>query len=60
MSPIRDLALTYDHVYSTWLPKSDHVHAYPFVLEDYGASYPGASAEPDEPVLLFPITPQAV
>ena len=57
--PIGDLALTYDYVYSTWLPKSDQAHAQPFVLEDYGASYPGASEESDETHLLFPITPQA-
>ena len=57
--PIGDLALTYDYVYSTWLPKSDHAHAHPFVLEDYGASYPGANAESHETRLLFPITPQA-
>ena len=57
--PISDLALTYDYVYSTWLPKSEHIHAHPFVLEDYGASYPGANAEPDETRLLFPISPKA-
>ena len=59
VGPIRELALTYDYVYSTWLPKSDHAHAHPFVLEDYGSSYPGANPEPDETHLLFPITPQA-
>jgi AraC family transcriptional regulator len=58
--PIDDLALTYDYVYSTWLPKSDYAHAHPFVLEDCGSSYPGANPEPDEIHLLFPITPQAV
>ncbi|NIV30027.1 MAG: helix-turn-helix domain-containing protein [Anaerolineae bacterium] len=57
--PIGDLALTYDYVYSTWLPKSDYVHDHPFVLEDYGASYPGANPEPDETRLLFPVAPQA-
>ena len=57
--PIRDLALTYDYVYSTWLPKSDHAHAHPFVLEDYGSSYPGTNPDSDETHLLFPITPQA-
>ena len=56
---IQDLALTYDYVYSTWLPKSDQAHAHPFVLEDYGSSYPGASPEPDKTGLLFPTTPQA-
>ena len=59
VGPIRDLALTYDYVYSTWLPKSDHAHAHPFVLEDYGSSYPGANPESHETHLLFPITPQA-
>jgi len=59
VGPIRDLALTYDYVYSTWLPKSDHAHAHPFVLEDYGSSYPGANPDSHETLLLFPITPQA-
>ena len=59
VGPISDLALTYDYVYSTWLPKSDHAHAHPFVLEDYGSGYPGANPESDETHLLFPITPQA-
>jgi AraC family transcriptional regulator len=57
VGPIRDLALTYDYVYSTWLPKSDHAHAHPFVLEDYGSGFPDFSAESQETHLLFPITP---
>jgi hypothetical protein len=59
VGPAGDLTLTYDYVYSTWLPKSDYTHACPFVLEDYGASHPGANTEQDETRLLFPITPQA-
>ena len=59
MGPAGDLTLTYEYVYSTWLPKSDYTHAHSFVLEDYGASHPGANTEPDEIRLLFPITPQA-
>jgi len=55
LDPIRDLAVTYDDVYSAGLPMSDPAHAPPFVLADYGSGHPGASPEPYKTQLLFPI-----
>jgi AraC family transcriptional regulator len=53
----RDLSLTLDYVYHTWLPKSGRRLALPWVVEAYGPGIPPADNDDAEMTLLVPMEP---
>lgn len=53
--PTRDLPLTLDYVYHTWLPKSGKSLAYPLVVEHYGEDFRGLDDGESERVIYVPI-----
>ncbi len=53
--PRRDLGLTLDYVYQTWLPKSGNRLSYPLELEYYGRCLGGKTSHESETAVLIPI-----
>jgi AraC family transcriptional regulator len=53
--PTRELSLTLDYVYHTWLPKSGQSLSYPWVLEDYGHDFRNADGQDYERGIYIPI-----
>ena len=53
--PYRDLGLTLDYIYQTWLPKSGKRTAGPFVIEDYGHKLGHPDDEASETGIDIPI-----
>jgi len=53
--PTRELQLTLDYVYHTWLPKSSHSLSYPLVIEHYGQDFRNAHNEESEREIYIPI-----
>jgi AraC family transcriptional regulator len=53
--PVRDLPLTLDYVYHTWLPKSGRHLAQPLVIEHYGQGYRGVDHDEFEVEIYLPI-----
>ncbi|MGD9047862.1 MAG: AraC family transcriptional regulator [Anaerolineae bacterium] len=51
----RDLPLTLDYIYHTWLPKSGRTLALPWVLEAYGPELPSAESDDAEMAILVPL-----
>jgi AraC family transcriptional regulator len=51
----RDLPLTLDYVYHTWLPKSGRTLSLPWVLEGYGPGLPPADSDDAEMAILVPV-----
>jgi AraC family transcriptional regulator len=53
--PTRELSLTLDYVYHTWLPKSGQSLAYPWVLEGFGHDFRNADGQDFEREIYIPI-----
>jgi AraC family transcriptional regulator len=53
--PIRNLPLTLDYVYHTWLPKSGRHLSQPLVVEHYGQGYGGLDDDEFEVEIYIPI-----
>ncbi|MCP4544361.1 MAG: AraC family transcriptional regulator [Chloroflexi bacterium] len=53
--PSKDVGMTLDYVYQTWLPKSDHSTAAPLQIEFYGERYKGPDDPDSESEILIPI-----
>ena len=53
--PTRDLPLTLDYVYHTWLPKSGQSLSYPLVVEHYGRDFWNCDSDDSEREILVPI-----
>lgn len=53
--PTRDLPLTLDYVYHTWLPKSGRQLSQPLVIEHYGQGYGGVDDDEFEVEIYIPI-----
>jgi AraC family transcriptional regulator len=53
--PTRELSLTLDYVYHTWLPKSGQSLAYPWVLEGFGHDFRNADSQDCEREIYIPI-----
>jgi AraC family transcriptional regulator len=53
--PIRDLFLTLDYVYHTWLPKSGRQLSQPLVIEHYGPGCGGVDDDEFEVEIYIPI-----
>ena len=53
--PYRDLGLTLDYIYQTWLPKSGKQIASPFEIEDYGHEFGNPGGEASETGIYIPI-----
>jgi AraC family transcriptional regulator len=55
--PARDLDLTLDYVYHTWLLKSDHDPCPPYIVERYVRGYHAACADEGDTEIYVPIAP---
>jgi len=53
--PTRELQLTLDYVYHTWLPKSGECLSYPLVIEHYGQDFRNLDNEESERGIDIPI-----
>jgi AraC family transcriptional regulator len=53
--PTRELSLTLDYVYHTWLPKSGQSLSYPWVLEGFGHDFREADSQDFERGIYIPI-----
>ena len=53
--PARELQLTLDYVYHTWLPKSGECLSYPLVIEHYGQGFRNADSEESEREIYIPV-----
>ena len=53
--PTRELSLTLDYIYHTWLPKSGQSLSYPWVLEGYGHDFRDADSQNCERAIYIPI-----
>ena len=53
--PSKDVGMTLDYVYQTWLPKSGNSTAAPFQIEFYGERYKGPDDPNSESEILIPI-----
>jgi AraC family transcriptional regulator len=53
--PSKDVGMTLDYVYQTWLPKSGHSTAAPLQIEFYGERYKGPDDPDSESEILIPI-----
>jgi AraC family transcriptional regulator len=53
--PTRELQLTLDYVYHTWLPKSGHSLSHPLVIEHYGQDFRNLDDEESETEIYIPI-----
>jgi AraC family transcriptional regulator len=51
----RDLPLTLDYVFHTWLPKSGRALALPWVIEGYGPELPATDDDEAEMVIYIPL-----
>lgn len=51
----KDIGLTYDYIYQTWLPKSGNTIAAPFELEGYGEGYSGLNDAAAECKIFIPL-----
>jgi AraC family transcriptional regulator len=51
----REMPLTLDYIFHTWLPKSDNTLSYPLVVEHYGRDFRGADSEEFERRVYVPI-----
>jgi AraC family transcriptional regulator len=51
----KDVSMTLDYVYQTWLPRSGHSIATPFQIEFYGERYKGPDDPNSESEILIPI-----
>ncbi|MDY7079611.1 MAG: AraC family transcriptional regulator [Chloroflexota bacterium] len=51
----KDIGMTLEYVYQTWLPKSGHSTAAPFQIEFYGERYRGPDDLNSESEILIPI-----
>jgi AraC family transcriptional regulator len=51
----RDLPLTLDYVYHTWLPKSDRRLSLPWIVEDHGPDLPAADDGETEMAIYIPV-----
>jgi AraC family transcriptional regulator len=53
--PSKDVGMTLEYVYQTWLPKSGHSTAAPFQIEFYGKRYKGPDDPNSESEILIPL-----
>jgi AraC family transcriptional regulator len=53
--PVKDLKLTLDYVYQTWLPRSGEQLSHPFEIHCYGQDLRGADREDAETEICFPL-----
>ena len=51
----RDIGLSSDYIYQTWLPRSGYELSMPIELEDFGPNYLGPHDEASEVEILIPI-----
>jgi AraC family transcriptional regulator len=53
--PSRDVGMTFDYIYQTWLPKSGNTLAAPLEIEFYGERYHGPDDPDSESEIFIPI-----
>jgi len=53
--PSRDVGMTFDYIYQTWLPKSGNTLAAPLEIEFYGEQYRGPDDPDSESEISVPI-----
>ncbi len=53
--PAKDVGMTFDYIYQTWLPKSGNTLAAPLEIESYGEQYRGSDNPDSENEILIPI-----
>ncbi len=53
--PAKDVGMTFDYIYQTWLPKSGKTLAGPLAVEFYGERYRGPHDPASETEILLPI-----
>lgn len=53
--PTREMSLTLDYIYHTWLPKSGQSPSYPWVLEGFGHDFRDADSQDFERAIYIPI-----
>jgi AraC family transcriptional regulator len=54
--PSRDVGMTFDYIYQTWLPKSGNTLAAPLEIEFYGERYRGPDDPDSESEIFIPIS----